>query len=64
MDFAKQIYKGGFLTGRRTYLVAGAGIMSATCAYLGGDSNLLEALNSIFPLAAIYFLRKGLNDEK
>jgi hypothetical protein len=64
MNAIMKIYRGGFLVGKRTYLVAGIGIMSSVGAYLGGDSNLLEALNAIFPLAAIYYLRKGLNDEK
>ena len=60
----KTIMAGGMLAGKRTYIIAGAGIVSAIGAYLVGDVGLVEALNSIFPLAAIYFLRKGLNDDK
>ncbi|MDR1826476.1 MAG: hypothetical protein LBQ49_02165 [Rickettsiales bacterium] len=64
MNVLVRIYKGGILAGHRTYLIAFAGIMSALSSYLAGDSNLLETLNAIFPLAAIYYLRKGINDEK
>ena len=64
MGITGDIYRGGFLIGKRTYLAAGAGILSAVSMYLAGDSNLLETLNAIFPLAAIYYLRKGITDEK
>ena len=64
MSFIKNIYRGGFMAGKRTYIVAGVGILSAVGAYLGGDSNAVEMLQNIFPLAAIYFLRKGYDDGK
>lgn len=51
------------LVGRRTYIIAGVGIISSVGAYLVGDANILETANSIFPLAAIYYLRKGVHDE-
>ena len=59
-----QVYNGGALTGHRTYIVAGIGILSAVGAYLTGEANILETLSSVFPLAAIYYLRKGLTDGK
>ena len=64
MSFIQNIYNGGMMAGHRTYIVAGAGILSAIGTYLIGDANMLETLQCIFPLAAIYFLRKGLNDGK
>jgi hypothetical protein len=64
MKFLQALYRGGMLAGHRTSIVAGAGIISAAASYLVGDTNILEAANSAFPLAAIYFLRKGLKDGK
>ena len=64
MKYANAIYGGGMLAGHRTYLVAGAGILSAFAAYMAGDLNVFDMLSNIFPLAAIYFLRKGLDDGK
>ena len=64
MSLITSLYRGGFLTGHRTYIFAGAGIVSAAAAYLVGDQNIFETLATVFPLAAIYFLRKGLSDGK
>ena len=58
-----KIIKGGWLSGRRTYIVSSIGILSAIGAYLSGDINIFETMNTIFPLAGIYFLRKS-NDTK
>jgi len=52
------------LAGHRTYIVAGVGILSAIGTYLAGDSNIIDTFASIFPLAAIYFLRKGIDNGK
>ena len=60
----KNIYTGGMLVGHRTYIVAGIGILSAVGSYLSGDSNLVDMFQNIFPLAAIYYLRKGIIDGK
>ena len=54
------IIRGGALKGRRTYIISGIGILAASASYLVGDSNLFETLNAIYPLAGIYFLRKGI----
>jgi hypothetical protein len=64
MSLLKNIINGGMLAGKRTYIISGLGILSAIGAYLVGDTNLLDAISGIFPLAAIYFLRKGLEDGK
>ncbi|MBQ8473825.1 MAG: hypothetical protein IJ500_03110 [Alphaproteobacteria bacterium] len=54
---------GGFLAGRRTYIVSAVGILSAIGAYLVGDSDIFVMLQSIFTLGGIYFLRKS-NENK
>ena len=59
----KKIIKGGYLAGYRTYIISGAGIISAIAAYLVGDTDLFITLQSIFTLGGIYFLRKS-NDNK
>lgn len=64
MSLWKNLFDGGMLAGKRTYIISAVGILTAVGSYLVGDSNILEAMNAIFPLAAIYFLRKGLDDGK
>ncbi|MBO5696087.1 MAG: hypothetical protein J6S06_01075 [Alphaproteobacteria bacterium] len=60
----KKIFTGGFLCGYRTYLISGAGILSALCAYLAGDSDLFSTAQAVFTLASIYFLRKSNDNNK
>ena len=55
----QKIIHGGFLSGHRTYILSGVGILSAIAAYLVGDSDLFTAMQSIFTLGGIYFLRKS-----
>ena len=55
----KRIIKGGWLSGYRTYIISGAGILSAVAAYLVGDTDLFTMLQAIFTLAGIYFLRRS-----
>ena len=50
---------GGLLSGHRTYIISGVGILSAIAAYLVGDSDIFVALQSVFTLGSIYFLRKS-----
>lgn len=59
----KKILKGGFLAGHRTYILSGAGILTAFCAYLVGDNDIFTTLQAIFTLGGIYFLRKS-NENK
>lgn len=54
-----KFFKGGFLSGYRTYIVSGIGIVSAVGAYLIGDTDIFITLQSIFTLGGIYFLRKS-----
>ncbi|MDR1071447.1 MAG: hypothetical protein LBL21_02290 [Rickettsiales bacterium] len=64
MSVIKKICDGGMLAGKKTYIISAVGILSALGSYLAGDCNLFEMLTAAFPLAAICFLRKGLNDGK
>ncbi len=59
----KNIVRGGYLAGYRTYIISATGILSAIGAYLVGDSDLFVMLQSVFTLAGIYFLRKS-NEDK
>ena len=54
-----KIILGGFLSGQRTYIISTVGILSAIGAYLTGDTTIFEALQTIFMLGGIYFLRKS-----
>lgn len=54
-----KIIKGGFLRGRRTYILSSIGIVGAVGAYLVGDVDVFNALQTIFTLGGIYFLRKS-----
>ncbi len=51
--------KGGFLAGRRTYIMSGVGILSAVGAYMVGDMDIFGMLQAVFTLGGIYFLRKS-----
>ena len=53
-----KIINGGYLSGRKTYVVAGVGIVSAIGAYLIGEQDLFSVLQTIFTLGGIYFLKQ------
>ena len=53
-----KIIKGGYLKGRRTYVVSSVGIISAIGAYLIGDEDIFTMLQTIFTLSGIYFLKQ------
>ena len=64
-----KIMKGGYLAGRKTYVVSGVGIISAIGAYLIGEQDIFTVLQTIFTLGGIYFLKqesstKGKDDGK
>lgn len=59
----KRIIKGGYLSGYRTYIISGVGILSALAAYLVGDTDIFTMLQTVFTLGGIYFLRKS-NENK
>lgn len=49
---------GGYLKGRKTYVISGIGIISAIGAYLVGDEDIFTMLQTIFTLGGIYFLKQ------
>ena len=49
---------GGYLKGRKTYVIAGVGVVSAFGAYLVGDIDIFTMLQTIFTLGGIYFLKQ------
>ncbi len=55
----RKIISGGFLAGRRTYILSCVGIVSAVGAYLVGDSDIFTMLQAVFTMGGIYFLRKS-----
>lgn len=59
-----KIFKGGWCVGHRTYIISGAGIISAIAAYLVGDVDVFITLQTIFTLGSIYFVRKGLDEKQ
>lgn len=54
-----KIIHGGCLSGYRTYILSGMGILSAVASYLVGDTDLFITMQSVFTLGGIYFLRKS-----
>lgn len=60
-----KIINGGYLSGRKTYVVSGIGIISAVGAYLIGEQDLFTMLQTVFTLGGIYFLKQeSLTKEK
>jgi len=53
-----KIINGGYLKGKKTYVVSSVGIVSAIGAYLIGDEDIFTMLQTIFTLAGIYFLKQ------
>ncbi len=55
----KKIIYGGLLSGHRTYVLSVTGILSAVGAYMIGDIDIFDMLQTIFTLGGIFFLRKS-----
>ncbi len=53
-----KIIKGGYLNGRKTYVVSTVGIVSALGAYLIGEQDIFSVLQTVFTLGGIYFLKQ------
>ena len=53
-----KIFKGGYLSGRKTYVTATVGIISALGAYLIGEEDIFTMLQTVFTLGGIYFLKQ------
>ena len=59
-----KILTGGFLTGKKTYITTIVGMITAIASYFVGGLPLPELIQTVFPLAGILFLRKGMNSKK
>ena len=53
-----KIINGGYLQGRKTYVISGVGIISAIGAYLIGEQDIFTMLQTVFMLGGIYFLKQ------
>jgi hypothetical protein len=56
------ISRGGWLAGRKTYITAVTGIVTALGAYLIGEMDLVQTFQTIWPLIAAAFLRNGVSN--
>ncbi len=50
---------GGFFANRKTQIMTMAGIMSAVCAYLVGDSDLFATIQALIAIVGVYVLHKS-----
>lgn len=50
---------GGFFANRRTQIMTTVGIMSALCAYLTGESDLIATLQTFIAVGGAYILHKS-----
>ncbi len=57
------ISRGGFLAGKKTYITAITGIIGALGAYLIGEMDLVQTFQAVWPLIAVAFLRKGVENK-
>ena len=53
-----KIINGGYLQGRKTYVISAVGIVSAIGAYLIGEQDIFTMLQTVFTLGGIYFLKQ------
>jgi uncharacterized membrane protein YkvI len=52
------ILNGGFLSGKKTYVTALVGVVTALAAYLVGDLGLAALVEIMFPLLGVVFLKR------
>lgn len=50
---------GGFLSNRRTQIMTAVGALSALCAYLTGESDLVAMLQTLIAIVGAYILHKS-----
>ncbi len=60
MNTILSIINGGLFKGKKTYITTGVGIISAIGAFFVGDLGLIDLLQTVFPLAGIFFLRSSI----
>jgi hypothetical protein len=58
------IISGGQLRGKKTYITAITGIISAFGLYLSGEADIFLTMQAIFPMLGILFLRKSITETK
>jgi hypothetical protein len=54
------ILKGGYLAGKKTYLIAALGVLSTIVAYLVGDLPLVDAAKLVFDGVLAVTIRAGI----
>lgn len=54
------IINGGFLSGKKTFITAGVGVIGALAAYLTGDASIIEAFQTIIVSLSAAGLRAGI----
>ena len=53
------IQSGGFLSGKKTYIMMGVGVIGAIAAYLTGEANLTTTIAVVWGAISGIFLRQG-----
>ena len=56
--------RGGMLSGKRTYIMFGAGVLSAVASYLVGDTDVFVMCQAFLTLVGMYFIHKSDNTNK
>jgi len=51
--------KGGFLSNRRTQIMTAVGVVSALCAYLTGESDLIAFAQTVIAIGGAYLIHKS-----
>lgn len=60
----QNIAEGGFLSGYKSYIIAGTAIIGAIGAYAVGELSLMQMLGSITAALGLSALRDGISKEK
>ena len=63
MNKNANVLTGGWLKGKKTYLTAALGILTALSAYAVGEMALPELIQTVFTLGSVMFVRKGISDK-
>jgi hypothetical protein len=58
------LIRGGMFANKKTYIMFGAGVISAVASYLVGDTDIFVMFQAIFTLVGIYFMNKSDNTNK
>ncbi|MDR0319124.1 MAG: hypothetical protein LBH81_00070 [Rickettsiales bacterium] len=58
----ESVIRGGQLRGKKTYITAITGIVSAVGLYLSGELDIFMTMQAVFPMLGILFLRKSISE--